>query len=110
MRAIAGSPEAGGDMVFVRGLVLAEAGVAIDPVDGPVGIGHILRREFGELAVHLVHQLAHRLFQPGFEDLLARLKPLPPIVFHQLSKKLDSFPWKTWKACFRQSASLLRVT
>ena len=63
------------EMRLVRGLVGAEARVAIDPVDRLLRIVDVLRREGRQVGVDRLDQVDHRSFHLGIENLLARLEP-----------------------------------
>src|SRR4051812_5456512 len=69
-------PEAGGDMVLVRLLVLREPRVAIETVDRLTRLGEVVGGEALHGRVHRLHQLEHGLLELLFEDRLARQEPI----------------------------------
>ena len=94
-------------MVLVRRLVLAETGVAIDPVNRLVGIRHVIRRETLHRCVDRGHQLSHGLLHGRFENRLARLEPLAAVVALQTAKELESLRGKTGKYGLHELSSLI---
>lgn len=80
--------EGGGNLLFVRFLVLAESNVAIDAKDGFVRIGFVFGSEIEEGEVQRIHQLAHRLFDFFFKERLARQKPFSTVVAREPTEEL----------------------
>ena len=80
VRTRATTEKTGSDVVFVRRLVLAEAGIAIDAINGLRGVGGVFRSEAFHRPVQRFHQVAHGLLDLLFESGLARLKPVTVII------------------------------
>src|SRR5215472_2595766 len=91
----AAAMERGGNVLFVRLLVLAEPNIAIDAKDGFARISFVFGGEIVQRDVQRVNQLAHRLFDFLFKDLLTRQKPFAIVVFCRPAKELQSFRWKS---------------
>src|ERR1017187_1280298 len=87
MRPGAAAVKAGGYVGLVRRLILAEARVAVDAVDGLVGIGRVLRSKAFHRAVQRLHQFAHRLLDVLLEERLAWLKPLAVVVAREATEE-----------------------
>src|SRR4051812_3826136 len=92
---------------FVRRLVLAESGIAVDAIDGLRRLGHILGRELPEIGIDRGDQLEHRLFDNLFESLFARLEPLAAIVAREAAKELQHLGRKTGKRGLHETPPLI---
>jgi len=86
-KAVAGPP--GGDLVFVGGLVVREAGVAVDPHHALRRGADVIGGEGGHGVGDGLDDHEHGSFKGGLEERLARVEPVAAVVALQGAKEFQ---------------------
>src|SRR5439155_23499880 len=90
---------------LVGSLILAEAGVAVNAIDGFVRIAHMIRSEIGQTPHQRADQLDHRRLHFLVVDRFARLKPFARIVLFQAAEERHRLRRESGKTLVHRGSS-----